>query len=104
MSQTNLNQADVNPDVKSNAKSITRAFLGGTAVAFAMVGATLFWMSSNQNKKTIPTPKNAMPEQVISLPASSSGLSADQSALPLESIFSSSPKKVKSLSIETKAD
>ena len=89
---------------QTNSKPIIRAFLGGTAVAFAMVGITLLWISSQSNVKTIPKVINSLPEKVIQLPASNPEPTAAQSVSSSESVFSNTPKKVKSLSIETKAE
>jgi hypothetical protein len=91
-------------------KPILRAALGGTAVALAMVGATLFWVSS-QNKQ-VSEPLNisikseiAKPVQAVVLPNVNASPANDSNAIITpESAFSATPKKVKSLSIETKAD
>ncbi len=84
-----------------SSKPLIRAFLGGTAIAFAMVGLTLFWVSSQKN---VFINNEQKPSFAIVQPDVSSLIKETQNAASSESVFSSSPKKVKSLSIETKPD
>jgi hypothetical protein len=91
-------------------KPILRAALGGTAVALAMVGATLFWVSSQNKQLNEPLnisikPEIAKPVQAVVLPNVNASPANDSNSITTpESAFSATPKKVKSLSIETKAD
>ncbi len=89
---------------------IIRAFLGGTAVAFAMVGIALFWVSTHSNTKTTVLVNETKSAEIILAPV----LNVTRDQIPVisepenmassENIFSATPKKVKSLSIETKPD
>ena len=94
-----MNEAD-----RNSSKPVIHAFLGGIAVAFAMVGATLFWVSSQNDVKKTPLDNGQKPSQVVAQPVTDSIISETQNATSSGNVFSSTPKKVKSLSIETKVD
>ncbi len=95
-------------------KPLIRAALGGTAVALAMVGAALFWVSLQNKQRAIPSnvvvkTEIAKPVQAVVLPdanAASVDLLTNEpkGVTAPDSAFSTTPKRVKSLSIETKAD
>jgi hypothetical protein len=95
---------------KQDNRPAIKAFLAGTAVALAMVGAALFWASKPQKQSVIPAnmvtkPDIIKPVQSVILPNADAVPPNEVNSINTpESAFSARPKKVKSLSIETKAD
>jgi hypothetical protein len=95
---------------KQDNRHVIQAFLAGTAVALAMVGAALFWASKPQKQSIVPAnmvtkPDIIKPVQSVVLPNADAVPPNEATGIHTpESAFSATPKKVKSLSIETKAD
>ncbi len=83
----------------NHTQSLIRAALAGTAVAFCMIGAALFYVSTPLTPVFEP-----LKTVIVKAPILQKDVSPIKDLPPIEEAFPTAPKKVKSLTLPTEAN